>query len=199
MISNIPLLSTLDDMVNSINQVLDSLTGIVDLDAPWKSGGQVTMLEPPNEWIRSARVTLSSHGRPSSWKIEFHNRSIAHAVLEYARTYGLLCVWKPVDVVALHEPHQKENDNDIEVSDSMIRVENCDDGMTVNHVRHLFRRYDLTREGPSVRVMNEGSQHKIFLVHFADPSWARAAIRELQGLRMRQDFLRLAQYPKQIL
>lgn len=199
MIHNIPIMSTLEDIVNSINQVLDSSTAIVDLDAPWKSGGQVTILEPPNEWIRSAKIKLSSHGRPSAWKIEFQNRSIAHAFLEYSRAYEFLCAWKPVSVVALPEPHQKDDDNNVEVSDSMIRVENCNDDMTVDHIRHLFRRYDLTREGPSVRVISEGSQHKVFLVCFADPSWARAAVRELQGVRVKQDHLRLAQYPKQIL
>lgn len=198
-IHNIPIMSTLDDIVKSINQVLDSFTGIVDLDVPWKSGGQVTLLEPPKEWIRSARIKLSSHGRPSAWKIEFHNRSIAHAFLEYSRTHEFLCAWKPVDVVALHEPRQKDDDNDVEVSDSMIRVENCSDHVTIDHVRHLFRRYDMSMKEPSVRVLNEGSQHKMFLVHFADPSWARAAVRELQGVRVRQDHLRLAQYPKQIL
>jgi hypothetical protein len=196
MIHSIPPMSTLDDMVNSINQVLDSLTGIVDLDAPWKSGGQVTLLDPPNEWIRSARIQLSTHGRPSAWKIEFFNRSIANAFLEYCRTHEFLCAWKPVSVSQCQECQDHDA---IKVSDSMIRVENVSASMTVDNIRHLFRRYDMTREGPSVRVLNQGSQHKFFLVHFADPSWARAAVRELQGVRVWHDYLRLAQYPKQIL
>ena len=196
MIHNIPPMSTLDDMVNSINQVLDSLTGIVDLDAPWKSGGQVTLLDPPNEWIRSARINLSTHGRPNAWKIKFYNRSIANAFLTYCRTHEFLCVWKPVSV---SEWQECQEDDAIKVSDSMIRVENVSARLTVDHIRHLFRRYDMTREGPSVRVLNEGTQHKLFLVHFADPSWARAAVRELQSVRVGRDFLRLAQYPKQIL
>ena len=196
MVDNIPPMSTLDDIVNSINRALDSLTGIVDLDAPWKSGGQVTWLDPQNEWIRSARIRVSSHGRPNAWKIEFYNRSIANAFLTYCRTHEFLCAWKPVKV---SEWQECQNDDAITVSDSMIRMENVSADVTVDHVRHLFRRFDMTREGPSVKVLNQGAHHKLFLVHFADPSWARAAVRELQGIRLGQHFIRLAQYPKQIL
>jgi len=199
-IRNIPPMSTLTDIVNSVNEFMDALAGggIVDLDAAWKGGGQVNMLQldSSQEWLRSAHIVLSSHGRPTAWRVEFFNRSMANAFLEYSREHRFHCAWKPVDV----EPwdYQEGNTDAIDISDSMVRVENAADDVTVDHVRHLFRRYDMTPVGPSVRLFNEASQHKLFLVHFADPSWARAAVRELQGVRVRQNLLRLAQYPKQL-
>jgi len=201
-IRNIPPMSTLTDILFSIDEVMAAQAegGIVDLDAVWKGGGQVSMLErdPSDDWVRSAHIVLSSHGRPNAWRIEFCNRSLAHAFLEYCRANRFHCSWKPVLVEAWELREGNKNTDALEISDSMIRVENGGDGMTVDHVRHLFRRYDLTREGPSVRVFNESSSHKLFLVHFADPSWARAAVRELQGVRVHHNFLRLAQYPKQL-
>ena len=199
-IRNIPPLSTLADVLQSVNEVMDAQAegGIVDLDAVWKGGGQVTMLESDSsqEWVRSAHLGLSSQGRPNAWRIQFSNRSVAHAFLEYSRASQFRCAWKPVKVEQWEEQQSKEP---LEVSDSVIRVENAGDGVTVDNIRHLFRRYDLTREGQSVRVFNENMSSKLFLVHFADASWARAAVRELQGVRVQQNFLRLAQYPRQLI
>lgn len=199
-VRNIPPLSTLTDILQSINEVVDAQLdgGIVDLDAVWKGGGQVSMFErgASEEWVRSAHIVLSSHGRPNAWRIEFCNRSVAHAFLEYTRQNEFHCAWKPVTVERWEE--RDDNTDALAVSDSMIRVENTGDDVTIDNVRHLFRRYDMTREGPSVRVFNKDSPHKLFLVHFADASWARAAIRELQGVRVNNNFLRLAQYPRQL-
>lgn len=200
-IRNIPPMSTLTDLLQSINEVMDPLAdvGIVDLDAVWKGGGQVSMLprDFSQEWVRSAHIVLSSHGRPSGWRVEFCNRSAAHAFVQSSRVNRFHCAWKPVDVEAWEQ--REGNTEPLNVSDSMIRVENVGDGVTVDHMRHLFRRYDMTREGPSVRVFSDRSSHKLFVVHFADASWARAAVREMQGVEVRQHYLRLAQYPKQLI
>lgn len=201
-IRNTPPMSTLMDIVQSINEVMDVQAehGIVDLDAVWKGGGQVSMLEfdsSQQEWVRSAHIVLSSHGRPSGWRIEFANRSIAHAFLEHTRANQFHCAWKPVSV---EEWDLRDgNTNALNISDSMIRVEGAGDNLTVDHVRHLFRRYDMTRQGESVRVFNKNSAHKLFVVSFADASWARAAVRELQGVKVRDKHLRLAQYPRQLI
>jgi hypothetical protein len=198
-IRNIPPMSTLTDLLQSINEVMDPLAdvGIVDLDAVWKKG-QVSMLPRDlQEWVRSAHIVLSSHGRPSGWRVEFCNRSAAHAFVESCRVNQFHCAWKPVNVEAWEQ--REGNTEPLNVSDSMIRVENVGDGVTVDHIRHLFRRYDMTREGPSVRVFSDESSHKLFVVHFADASWARAAVREMQGVHVRQHYLRLAQYPKQLI
>ena len=200
-IRNIPPMSTLEDILLSVNQVMDAQeeVGIVNLDAAWQSGGQVSLLrrDDSESWIRSARIVLSSHFRPTAWRIEFSNRSMAHAFLEYARLNQFHCAWKPVSVEEWQEGKDPFAPR-LEVSESMIRVENVLNNMSVDSIRHLFRRYDMTREGPSVKVLNENTPHKLFIVHFADPSWARAAVRELQGVRVRDKFLRMAQYPKQI-
>lgn len=199
-IRNIPPMSSLTDIVQSINEAMDiqAETGIVDLDAVWKGGGQVRMLEldsSSQDWVRSAHLVLSSHGRPTGWRIEFHNRSMAHAFLEYCRRNRFHCAWKPVSV----EQWKQRGTAPPNVSDSMIRVENAGDDLTVDHVRHLFRRYDMATTGPTVKIFNENSLHKVFVVHFADPSWARAAIRELQGVQVHERCLRLAHYPRQLI
>lgn len=196
-IRSIPPMSTLTDILTSVNEVMElqAEQGIVDLDAVWKGNGQVKQLEQPENWVRSAHLVLSSHGRPTGWRIEFSNRSCAHAFLEHSRKFTFYCAWKPTTVEAW--PLERGVDA-INVDDSMIRVENAGDDITVDVIRHLFRRYDMTKSGLSVQEFNERSRHKLFVVRFADASWARAAIRELQGVRVREYHLRLAQYPKQL-
>ena len=70
-------------------------------------------------------------------------------------------------------------------------------------MRLMLSRYDLAPLGPTV-VRWEGTTSDgkkpplMFLVHFADPSWARAAVRAFQSKEIEGQALRLAQYPKQI-
>lgn len=204
-INNIPPMSLLEDILTSINAVLDLEyeRGIVDLDAEWdptlNEPLPLVEIDPGSEWVRTARLIVSNRGRPAGWRIEFQNRSIVHAFLQHARETQFLCMWKPVQV---SEWTKKKNEKQfpVDVSDCMIRVENSQLGTTVDNVRHLFRRYDTTWEGPSVvECKFRDKQSSVFIVHFADPSWARAAVRELQGIEVRGNFLLLAQYPRQIL
>jgi hypothetical protein len=90
------------------------------------------------------------------------------------------------------------------VSDAAIRVENCSNEMSEGQCRFLFRRHELAWEGPN--VINLGGKEvggrqvpNSFIIRFADASWARAALRELQGVDFRGSVLRLAQYPKQLM
>jgi hypothetical protein len=210
-ITGIPPMSTLDDMLMSLQTVLDNEydRGIVDLDADRSSSrddeeGSLIKLDPSASWVKSARLILSNRYRPRGWRLQLSNRSVVHSLLQYHKEHGLKCAWKPVNVKEWREeddPHYRKKNPQLQVSDSMIRVENCNEGMTVDHVRHLFRRFDLVQRGASVTELQqqEGQKDKVFLVHFADPSWARAAIREMQGVKPRESQLLLAQYPRQIL
>jgi hypothetical protein len=202
-IRNIPLLSTLDDVLKSINEVMDThlQDSIVDLDAVWKDNGQMTLFSrrESEEWVKSAHLVLSNHGRPNAWRIEFCNRSVAHAFLEHAHEHVFSCAWKPCEVRRWGPRSGETIPKALEIDDSVVRVENVGDKTTVDSLRHLFGRYDMTSNGPSVQVFNKESRHRMFLVHFADASWARAAIRELQGMQWEGHYIQLAQYPRQLI
>jgi hypothetical protein len=193
-----PPMSSLDDIVRSISRVMDEELelGIVDLDGELRANGTLPMVSKSGDWVQSATFILSAHARPTSWRIEFENRSIAHAFLQRAKTSPFVLVWKPVPVIEYKPPLLEPL---FEVDDSMIRVENFTDCTTIDSMRHLFRRYDLLPSGPTVVPwVSEQTGFTVFIVKFADPSWARAAVRELQGVEVNQVALRLAQYPKQM-
>jgi hypothetical protein len=198
-VQHIPPMSSLDDIVRSINRVMDEELelGIVDLDGELQADGTLPMVSKSGDWVQSATFILSAHARPTAWRIEFENRSIAHAFLQRAKTIPFVLVWKPVPVIEYKPPLLQPL---FEVDDSMIRVENFPDCTTIDSMRHLFRRYELIPSGPTVVPwVSEQTGFKVFIVKFADPSWARAAVRELQGVEVKDMALRLAQYPKQII
>ena len=93
------------------------------------------------------------------------------------------------------------------VSDSMVRFENCPQSLTADYLRHKLSRYELTQKGSTIiefkgRVSN-GETWRItpltYVVRFASPAFARAAVRELQGRMIEGRRLKLIQYPKQLL
>jgi hypothetical protein len=193
-IRDCPPLATLDDIVRSVDKVLDIefQIGILDIDS-MEAG---TMVEPTLPWVKKAQVVLSTHGRPTNWRVEVENRSIVHAFLEHAKETEFMCVWKSA-LVAEWDPKHAAKAR-YEVSDSMVRVENGPDKMNKDHLRHLFRRYDLTTEGDTISGWKVDTQKRMFLVRFADPANARAAVREMQGIEVQGREIRLSQYPKQI-
>jgi len=207
-INGTPPLANLEDIVESVNQVLDveREIGIIDLDPSRPSeDGCFPRLELSCEpWIKSAKVVLSTHGRPTCWRIEFENRSIVNAFLQHARENRFLCIWKK----SLVEEWRNSNSTDessssngipFEIDDNVIRVENCDKQVTRNNLRHAFRRFDFSHQTPNIWDWeNEHTKgKKIFLLRFADSAWARAAIREMQGFYIHEKDIQLAQYPKQ--
>lgn len=92
---------------------------------------------------------------------------------------------------------------DMVVTDSMIRVENCPASLTAETVTLMMSRYDLTPIGHTVsewkgETLDGKVAPLMFVVHFADPSWARAAVRDLQATNVDGKFLTFAQYPRQL-
>lgn len=90
------------------------------------------------------------------------------------------------------------------ISSHTLRVENCPKRLdATNALLSLFGRYDLRLDQPVVewKARREGRPvHGVYLVHFRDAAWARAALRERQGASLSRFFpapLRLIPYPPQ--
>jgi hypothetical protein len=212
-IENIPPLSSLNAILMGVKTALDieQGRGIIDLDAsfqPEQDGILPFVSLDSEEWVLNAKVILSPFGRPTGWHLRLQNRSIVHALLTHAREAPIRCAWKrvgikegkgvSVDTSSISDP------NEAHVSEATLRIENCSDDTYESVLVRFFSRYDLTQEGASVvQWTGETSDGKVaprtFLVHFADASWARAALREKQSAFLKGKTLRLAQYPKQML
>mmetsp|Transcript_30039 Transcript_30039/g.46073 ORF Transcript_30039/g.46073 Transcript_30039/m.46073 type:complete len:591 (+) Transcript_30039:84-1856(+) len=186
--------------------------------------------EQHKRWIVSAKSILSTKYRPTGWKLQFANRSIVHALLTHAKENTIFCAWKPIQVEewrnnsgttrgshAANDNYKRRvprhssptpsmtttvSSDSIQISDSMVRIENCPRGMTIDHLRHVLRRYDLSlQDTPSIIKLTESTGGgDSFLVKFEDSTWARAAIREMQGVAIQpKHALRFCQYPQQLL
>jgi hypothetical protein len=178
-----------------------------------------------HKWVRQAKVILSPFARPNGWYFQFENRSVVFALLRHAQETPIRCTWKETIV----REYKSANGNngadpvshgnfllDEGVSDNTLRVENCPYGVTDASLLNFFSRYDLRMDRNAIHrwngVTSDGKScpETTVLVHFADASWARAALREKQGTFMSKfgavvsQFknpkpLHLEQYPRQIL
>ena len=198
-ITNIPPVSSLDAMLDGINQAIDHQAerGILHLDADWdRNPDTVPFLEDTEAPVQKAHVILSPFGRPMGWQLQLQNRSLAHALCEADQVF---CAWKQVTVASYdHEPR----DPFYEVSDATVRVEHCKPETRLLDLINVFSRYDLRSrdsiEEWGVREFDGTNVPLTYLVHFADASWARAAVREQQSRPLNGEPLRLAQFPRQI-
>jgi hypothetical protein len=232
-VEGISPISTLDAMLAGIQKALnvEEARGLINLDAQWSVGELIPCLPPQqnesgdknNMWVRRAKLILSPFGRPTGWYLKFDNRSVVYALLMHAQQTPVLCTWKTVKVQecrntgASGEPVSHGNFVLNEhVSDHTLRVENCPASISETSLLNFFSRFDLQYSGAVQRwegVTSDGKKAPptTFLVHFADASWARAALRERQSSFMRKFGsrivpdekdprpLRLVQYPRQIL
>jgi len=207
-LDEVPPLATLEDITDSVNRILDieNTIGIVDIDAIHQNeDGSFPRLklDPSEPWVKSAQVVLSTHARPTSWVIELGNRSIVNAFLQHTKENGFHCAWKESVVREWNKETERTFcDPLFDIDDNVVRVENCCEKVTPNLLRTIFRHYDLSRFTPNICCWeNEYVQknYKIFLLRFDSASWARAAIRDMQGVTAYEMKLRLAQYPKQLL
>jgi hypothetical protein len=121
------------------------------------------------------------------------------------------------------DPRRRLRRQLLQVSDSTLRIENCSEKTSLLKLLNLFSRYDLRQIPPWKKAAtSNGSQSSgtsiestcivpwtgrtsdgkvpptTWLVHFRNASWARAALRELQGVSLDGRALLLAQYPQQI-
>jgi hypothetical protein len=162
--------------------------------------------------VHKALVVLSPFGRPTGWRIQFTSPSIVQALLQQQSENPILCAWKQVKVT---EYKLKEDDASAsvslpEITSATLRVENFPHNLSPLLLMNLFSRFDLdeshnnTTDGkniePWVGTTSDGkSSDNTWLVHFADSSWARAALREKQSTVIKGNKLVLAPYPEQIL
>ena len=156
--------------------------------------------------------------------MQFDNRSVVNSLLKHVQDTPIKCAWKDVNVTEYISKDGRvgappESDNipvnsvlDEQVSDHTLRVENVPSVRPARLVS-FFSRYDLRSVNQWHGRTSDGKMapSSVYLVHFADASWARAALREVQGTymlhhgeRMYVDStkptpLRLSQYPKQLL
>jgi hypothetical protein len=206
-VDNIPPLSSLDAMVMGVTKALkaEQERGIVDLEAVYDphDSASVPFLSYDGRWVKKAHVILSAFGRPMGWHLQFDNRSIVHALLTHARENQVLCAWRKVEVQEFRGREEEVLQHFHEISDSTVRIENCPPNVQRLNLVNLLSRYDM-KDGNSivkwgVEKLEETNVPRTFLVHFADASWARAAVREKQSHMIKGRELRLAQYPKQLL
>jgi len=242
-------ISSLQAVIMAIEKALnvEQERGILDLEAEWnpKNSSAIQLpliqnLDQKQIWVRKALIILSPFGRPSGWRIELPNRSVARALLQHANENDIFCASQKLQLSEFENPDTEfgkgEEDEtpfrcvdeyDVSIlSDATVRVENCPVGMNPLILMNLFSRYDLLDTSQSSALIKHASkdkengqrpiaaieewkgtidgskvQHKpnTWLVHFADASWARAAVRERQATVLRGSTLLLAQYPKQLL
>jgi hypothetical protein len=202
--------SSLEMVVDTFSKVLvnEQAIGIVDLDALWNpvEDPAVPTLAPledeqQQQWIQAAHLVLSPFGRPTGWYLKFTNRSIVNSLLSHAQLHPLYCAWKPIKVAEYKYRQQPPSPNPI-VTDSMIRFENSPNSLSADQLRLMLSRYELAPEGNTVIRWKGSIEGKVaplmFVVRFANASWARAALRDLQSTLVENKTLVLAQYPEQI-
>ena len=156
--------------------------------------------------------------------MQFDNRSVVYSILRHVQASPIKCAWKDINVTeyvstdgrvdaapeASTIPHDSVLND--QVSDHTLRVENVPFVVPSRLVR-FFSRYDLQSVHKWQGKTSDGkiAPSTIYLVHFADSSWARAALREIQGTYMIHNGdrllvdrnkpipLRLSQLPRQLL
>jgi len=157
--------------------------------------------------------------------MQFDNRSVVHSLLKHVQATPIKCAWKAVTVTeylstdgrvgAPPEPGTIPRDEVLneEVSDHTLRVENVPPDLRPSKLVKFFSRYDLQSVQQWKGQTSDGktAPSSIYLVHFNDASWARAALREVQATyilhygervvanRSNPMPLRLSQFPKQLL
>lgn len=214
--------SSLEAMLDVVEKALDEELerGIVNLDKPFVPHKAAPMLritdkelavrreEQPHPYVAEAKLVLSPFGRPSGWYVRLAHRSLAQALLvRYRSGTDFIISSKKVKVqeYRLEKTGPKFQGSFPVISDATIRVENCPNNLKRIFLLNFFSRFDLSMKTESIvpwqGVTPDGkeSSSPTFLIHFADPSWARAAIRERQGANINGANVRLVQFPRQLL
>jgi hypothetical protein len=194
----------------------------------------------PHKWVQKAKLIISPFARPTGWYLQFANRSIVYSLLRYAQEHPIRSAWRQVRIkeyknrMVTDNSETNQMDYDVlhpisygnfllndDISDATLRVENCPVNVTEASMLNFFSRYDLKSavdiHGNKAIQRWSGTTEDgkvcpptTYLVHFADASWARAALREKQGTYMSKmgqlvinhknpKPLHLVQYPKQII
>ena len=197
-----------------------------DSDSNGDTSGDSTTMPMESFRVVKAHVNLSPFGRPTGWNLKLANPSMVHALLSVARNNrvrgSIRIGWKFAKIHEHHPPKKSSSNNKIRkegqplpydrndtrtmlvVSDSMVRFENCPQGLTEDYLRHKLSRYELTPKGSTIiqfkgRTSDGRTPPLTFVVRFASPAYARAAVREMQGRIIEGKPLKLIQYPKQLL
>ena len=208
---------SLNEIVGSFENLLrkeEKEFGLVDLEALWNpiQDSKVPTLsleDNENAIVQAAHVVISPFGRPNGWLLKLANRSLVNAVLSRSQQNHIHVTWKVVQVKEYEYSKEKEIEQDpahangLLVDDSMVRFENCPYGFKEEELRLRLSRFDLAPTGKTViKWKGETTDGKkaplMYVVRFADASWARAAVRELQSMKINEKTIKLVQYPNQM-
>lgn len=222
-IADIPPVSSLEAMMQGVQEAIEDEMrngGIIDVDKAFIRGTKPPLLtedmfptttsqfEFPHKYIREAKLILSPFARPTGWFVRLANRSLAQALLLRDRRKVVLKISSsPVRVkeYKIDKGMPPFPNFDPWISDAVVRVENCSPKTSTVDLMNVFSRFDLTMEKESIvpwrNVTPDGKSapFRTFLIYFADASWARAAMRERQGVHICTTPVRLVQYPRQLL
>lgn len=186
----------------------------------------------PPHMVVEAYPILSTLFRTKGWYLRLPNRSCAHALFSHLseakqqlRAKGsdsndteqqvqldtfiarpLKCACKEVTVHSYQpKKHILKEARKLNISDNVIRVENCCSSLTEDEIMYFFSSFRLTTGSfKAVEQVVKGgvnnsstpSTTSTFLVRFDSPSDARAALREKQDHIISEKSIRLVQYPR---
>jgi hypothetical protein len=161
--------------------------------------------------LRAAHVISSLFGRPTGWYLKLANPSMANAfIVRAASEQRVRVAWKMVQV---HEYHYPTSDHEVTRSRNHCQSTTpwCDLKTVIAAWMKSICDFccqgtsELAQTGgPTILkwkgITNDGKGQLTCVVRFLDASWARAAVREKQGLEIAgKDLVRLIQYPNQLL
>ncbi|CAB9512939.1 expressed unknown protein [Seminavis robusta] len=186
-VGDISPISTLESMVEGINEALDAHLathgGIVHVDDSTQlldfqdmfpnhhhhattndddEEEQVMVQEDLFRWVQQAHLILSSYGRPAGWKVQLANRSIAYALLQQHAKTCVQSTWKPLTIAPFTENTPQHNTNNAQCVQARLEKPSNDNGFGHNHV---FYDCDLDQssldwiDDSVVRVENCGDDH----------------------------------------
>ena len=221
-VSNIPANSSLEAMLQTIQKAVDEdlKRGVVDLDALYIPNTRTPKFKTRQDEIDrrqerfphifEARLILSPYGRPNGWYVRLAHRSLAQALLirnQRGEEFHVGSKLLRINEYKLPDPPKEPPflGSHPNISDATLRVENCPNNLRETALYNYFSRFELSMEQKSVVEWDnvtpdgKGGPTSTFLVHFANASWARAALRERQGAPIGNTPVRLVQYPRQLI
>eukprot|EP00978_Attheya_sp_CCMP212_P030369 scaffold111422_cov53-Attheya_sp.AAC.3 len=142
--------------------------------------GVTPSLPPREKWIQSARLILSPYERPTGYYIFLKEIYLVSALLVLPKWQQPYCGGKELNVLPITNYPTAAAPKRNEAS---VRVEGCPGATEISHIRTLFGNYDVDYV-EHIKIpgyIKSSLYNKSFVVQFASPAHARAAVRNLQG------------------
>lgn len=205
-ITSTPMFALLDDVLRGIEQAFQQ--------AFERQADNEVSLDMCR--VVEARMILSRMKRPAGWFVRFEHPAVASCLVNITSSQPLIVGWKPASVMFSYRP-QTSNPafhEAFQLDDSVLRVEGVHRGASEANLRTFFQNHRLADErfgNPAIQkviaatdgnhIFRKPNQpiYSTFWVRFEDASWARAAVRERQGVLIFGHRVSLIQYPRQLI